>query len=480
MTRLVVSMIAAAMFMVSGCRFIEPEPVSQLPMTIPDAFSGRTGEVQPTPGKEAPIREWWRALDSEELNGLMARGLAGNYDLKVRKARVEQARASLEKEKAAVKPGLDFSLGGQKRHTRTKTSPGQGALSNWGHSWDGSLTGSYTVDAWGQASAAIRAKALDLEAAGQDLNDAALELTSDIAKTWVEIISVRERKTVLENQIKVNETHFELQKLRFLNGRASALDVSQQREALAQALSLVPLLEKEEKQFINTLAFLMGEVRGQGLGISTQALPRVVFPADLGIPADLLENRADIRAARMRLLASQSEVDEAKADMLPSFTLSASALFSSGTLDLLFQNWVAALGASIAGPVFDGGLRKAEVERTRAIVDEQLNLYARAVASAIREVEDSLVAIDRQREYIKLLEQELDAVGLTLKDARVQYLNGQSSYLNYLAAWSGIERLERQLVSERAVYAKERITLHRVIGWQAPVTENESQISGAN
>ena len=144
--------------------------------------------------------------------------------------------------------------------------------------------------------------------------------------------------------------------------------------------------------------------------------------------------------------------------------LTARALFSNGKLDLLFQNWVATLTATVAGPIFDGGFRKAEVNRVKSLADEQLHIYAMVVAKAIREVEDTLVTIQTQDAYIKLLEQELEAGKLTLKDAGIQYQNGQSSYLNYLIAWTGIERLERQLVSEHAVYLKERISLYKVLG----------------
>jgi len=151
---------------------------------------------------------------------------------------------------------------------------------------------------------------------------------------------------------------------------------------------------------------------------------------------------------------------------LPALNLSASAAFSSGSLDLLFQNWVVSLGAALAGPLLDSGARKAEIERTRAVVREEINTYAQTVANAIREVEDALVAIDRQKAYIELLEQELSAVKVTMQDARVQYLNGQSSYLNYLSAWATMERLERQLVSEQATYVKERIALYNVTGWR--------------
>ena len=87
------------------------------------------------------------------------------------------------------------------------------------------------------------------------------------------------------------------------------------------------------------------------------------------------------------------------------------------------------------------------------------------MARAILEVEDRLVSIEKQGDYIRLLEQEREVAQLTLKDAMVQYQNGQSSYLSYLVAWTGIESLERQLVTEQAVYIKDRIGLYRALGW---------------
>jgi len=194
-------------------------------------------------------------------------------------------------------------------------------------------------------------------------------------------------------------------------------------------------------------------------------LPEPLPLPGIGIPSDLLENRPDIQAAKMRLSSSQWEVTVARADLLPSFSLTAQALFSNGAFDLLFQNWIATLAGSIAGPIFDGGFRKAEVERVTAVAQEQVTLYARTVAKAIQEVEDSLVSIEKQKEYIRLLEEELNVARLTLKDAMVQYQNGQSSYLSYLVAWTSIQRLESQLVGERAGYIKERIGLYRALGW---------------
>ena len=459
MKKFVFWVMLAGMVFFSGCKTFEPEPIPPLPLAIPESFSIDTG------GHEA-IESWWESFGSDELNILIKDALDQNFDLKILKTKISQAKAKVAKEEASFFPDLGFSFGGQRSGIQAKKTRSSSSTFDGSHSWDGSLGGSYTVDVWGEANANTQAQVLNLEAAEQNLRVSTLELTADIAEIWIDIVAAGNKKTILNNQIRINKILLELLTLRFANGKADALDVSQQREALAEANSQIPLLEKQERLFLNNLAFLSGKTALDIIGVDTKILPEPLALPMVGIPSNLLENRPDIQAAKMRLSSSQWEVAAARADLLPSFNLSAQALFSSGELDLLFHNWVATLAASIAGPIFDGGFRKAEVERVKAVAEEQLNLYARTVALAIREVEDSLISIQKQDAFILLLEQELNVVRLTLRDAMLQYQNGQSSYLSYLIAWTKIERLERQLLGERAIYIKERIELHRALGWK--------------
>ena len=460
MSRFVFWIILVGMILFSGCKTLEPDLEAPLVLTIPENFSIESGG-------SSVNENWWESFDSDELNTLINDAVDQNFDLKTLKEKIIQEKAKLEKEEASFSPDIGFSLGGRRQGAQIKKSNSSGSSYDSSHSWDGSLSGSYTIDVWGEAEAGRQAQVSSLEAAEQNLRASTLELTADIADTWIAIIAVVNKKHILDKQIRVNQTLLKLLTLRFANGKADALDVSQQREALAEASSQVPLLEKQERLLLNNLAFLSGKAAIDTIVVNTKVLPEPLPLPRVGIPSNLLENRPDITAARMRLFSSQWEVSAAKADLLPSFNLSAQALFSSGSLDLLFNNWVGILAANITGPIFDGGYRKAEVKRVQAVAREQLNLYARTVAKAIYEVEDSLVSIVKQEAYVRSLEQELDVVRITLKDARLQYQNGQSSYLSYLIAWTKIERLERQLLGERAIYIKERIGLHRALGWQS-------------
>ncbi len=467
--RSVIIAVLAGMVFLSGCKTFEPEKEKEvsLPLTLANQFS--SGPASKGAAGAAAVQsdgEWWYFLNSEELNSIIDHALKYNFDIKTLEARLEQARANISKAEASFFPDLSFSIGGQKKGTQTKRSRSSSSSYDGSHSWDGSLTSSYSPDIWGEARAEKKAKISSHGAAEQNLKASSLELSGTIAETWVDIIAARIQSDILEKQIKANYTLLELLKLRFVNGRATALEVSQQQEAIAQAASLAPLLEKQEQLLINALVLLSGKAVPGSIVVNTEQIPAPLPLPDIGIPTDLLENRPDIQAAKMRLYAAQWEVRAARADLMPSFNLSAQALFSSGQLDLLFHNWVVSLVAGIGGPIFEGGLRRAEVERVKAVAKEQIYEYASAVAGAVLEVENSLVSIEKQDEYVRLLEQELAVARITLKDARVQYQNGQSSYLNYLVAWTAIQRLERQLVGEQATAIKERITLHKSLGRQ--------------
>ena len=114
--------------------------------------------------------------------------------------------------------------------------------------------------------------------------------------------------------------------------------------------------------------------------------------------------------------------------------------------------------------MFDAGARKAEVDRTRAVAEENLADYALTVAEAIREVEDNLINEKLQQKYITLLHDQLEASRLSMKDAQLQYVNGQSDYLSYLTALSSVQSLERQLIEEQATQIKYRVALYRALG----------------
>lgn len=450
--------IVAAALSLQSCKSFEPQKEPYPALEIPQTYSVEL-ENRPVES-ETPFSE-----KNQELTNLIDNCLKNNLDQKILKARLEKAQAVLKKQSASFFPSLAFSFGGKKQESRSQKTYSGSAVYSSSHSWDSSLSSSYAADIWGRNSSAVKADQSNYQAASFDIEESRNELAASIAQIWIDVIASRNKITILNNQLENNKTILALQKLRFLNGKADALDVSQQIEALAKTGSQKPLLEKQEKLLLNSLALLSGSADMSAVHIETSRFPETIPLPEVGFPSALLENRPDIKAARMRLLSSQYDLSFAKKDLLPSFSLSAQALFSNKKLDLLFHNWVASLAGTVAAAIFDGGFKRAEIDRVKAELEEQLSSYTMAVANAVKEVEDTLITIEKQADYIRLLEKELETTRLTLQDAKIQYLNGQSSYLAWLTAQANIESLERQLIGEKAEYLKQRIILHRVLGF---------------
>ena len=443
--------------LLSECAAFDPQEREKPPLDMPQSYElYREGE----PGSGA----WWEVFESTELNAFIAEALSQNFDIQSVYARLRQAQAVAQQVGAQKLPSLNYELEGGKSRIQTKATENTPTLIAEQETWRAGLAASYEIDLWGRAGAEQRAEIVQAEAVREDLDAAAVSVAGEVILTWLDIIAARRKMVILREQIQTNETLLELQKLRFANGIASGLDVSQQQQALAAAKSEMPLLELSERQLLSQLTLLLGRASSQGLQIQQDALPVLLDMPPTGLPADLLASRPDVRAAGLRLRSADWEVSAARANRLPSLSLSASAAFSSGNVDLLFDNWITSLTASLSGPLFDAGRRKAEVARTRAVAEERLADYAKTVARAIKEVEDYLVAEQYQQDYLVLLTEQLNAARLTLKNASLQYQNGQSDYLSYLSAWNTIQSLERQMVAEKATLIKNRVGLYRAVG----------------
>ncbi|MBN1140311.1 MAG: TolC family protein, partial [Deltaproteobacteria bacterium] len=258
-------------------------------------------------GEETPPR-WWQGLGSSELNALVAEALGSNLDLQVAWARLRQVRAQAVQSSASLYP--DLSLAGDASYKRLSddrriTETEEYLLG---------LASGYELDLWGKIRSEGEAAALAEQAAEQDLHAAAMTLAAETAGRWVEVVSLRRQRGILERQLETNRMFLELVELRFFMSKVSALDVYQQKQVVEQVASEIPLVEEEERLLLHQLALLLGRSPQDFSGIEAAAFPDPgPFPA-LGLPADLLGRRPDVRAAGLRLKGADWQVAAARAD----------------------------------------------------------------------------------------------------------------------------------------------------------------------
>jgi NodT family efflux transporter outer membrane factor (OMF) lipoprotein len=448
---------ALTLLVAAGCAPFAPQTTTPSLPDFPPSYSLYAENAS----LETP---WWKGFESPELNRLLDVALNDGFSIRQARARLDQARAAALKAGAALYPSISVEAGSS--HTRQKVENGPGGERTYTTTKNHSLglAARYELDLWDRIGSSREAERLTAQASREDVHTAFMTLSGQIAENWVEIFRVRSEQALIKAQITTNEIYLEVLELRFDKSLSSALDVLQQREILARSRTLLPPLEARERVLMNETAVLMGKSPDFDLGLSGDSLPSPLPLPSMGIPADLLANRPDVRAAGLRLRSSQWEISSARADRLPAITLTGRAEYASDQFNTLFDNWLANLAAGLTGPIFDGNRRSAEVDRTRAVARERLVAYEQTVMEAVRDVENALVNINKQQAYLEAVHRQLALAKMTLEQARQRYQNGVVTYLTVLTSLLDVQSLERTLVQGEADLLVYQIGLHRALG----------------
>lgn len=440
--------------LLSSCALFSPDDRTDLNDKLPAQFTLYSDEAPDAANR------WWETFQSAELNGFIDESLTNSPTIQQAWARLAQAEAIAVKAGAARYPTLGYDAGASAR----KDSINYDTTKNYSLG----LNASYEVDLWGRVKSVTEAAALDRDASREQLNTVAITLSSRVALNWTGIVAQRLQTAVIRKQLEANKTALELIELRFRKAQSNALDVYQQRQVVAGTEGRIPLAELREELIFNELAVLLGRDNFKTLNITDQQLPLIGPLPAIGIPAAILANRPDVRRAGLRLTSADWTVSAARAERLPTIRLTASGEYANSSASDVFDDWFGNLAASLTGPIFEGGRRKAEVERTRAVADERLADYRETVLNAIKEVEDALVSEQKQSDYITALEKRNDSAQRSYDEAVNRYRNGLIEYTTVLIQLETLQSIERDRIEAQYNLLQYRINLYRALGGSWP------------
>lgn len=424
---------------------------------VPSAYSLRGG------GTEVPDR-WWESFGDPALDRVIAAVLEDNPTLQQAWARLEQAEALARQAGSFTYPEISGEAGASRSRTTFNPGGGSGEIQQESDLFSLSVAAAYEVDLWGRIRALARAAELSAGASREDLETIAMTLASQVAETWFAIAEQRSQLSLLEEQINIGKTFLDLVELRFSLGQAAAVDVYQQRLQLSSTKSQVPLVEAQLAVLENLLSVLTGRAPGDLPATLPESLPPPPPLPVLGLPSDLLQRRPDVRAAHLRIQAADHRLGAAIADLYPALRLGGSAGFQWREIEKVFDNWVYRIAAGLAGPIYDGGRRKAEVDRQKAFLEELLQRYREVLLGALKEVNDALALEDRQRIFMADLDAQLALSKKTLERSRFRYGSGLSDYLPVITVLQALQELQRKEVNARRQNLSYRIQLHRALG----------------
>ncbi|MCH2141747.1 MAG: TolC family protein [Phycisphaerales bacterium] len=442
-----------------GCNPVQIPKRTMPAITPPESYAS-TGGVQ------RPPTEWWTAFGDEMLDRHVDLALESNLDLRQAWSRLAQAAATARIAGAPILPEINLT-------STAARSRGDAGGITYTSSWVVGFGLGWEVDLWRRIANRAEAAVLAAAASRQDVEHTALMLSGTVTDTWFTIREQAELIEVIEAQIELSDKLLQIVEYRYTNGLANALQVYQQRQQLEGVEAQMPGVRSAFETSLNALAVLQGAPPEDSAQFLVSASLPVLPPLpSIGSPADLVEARPDLRAARDRLAGADREVAAAVADMLPTISLSIGYDFNSNSFADPFTSGVSSIGGSLLQPLFDNDRRGAEVARRRAIVQERLDAFSQAFLTALREVEDALV---RERNQIDLLEEIAQQLVLSerqLEAARTSYGDGVAEYLDVISAVQTQQSLQRQQVSAHKQLLVYRASLYRSLGgsWMSDLT----------
>jgi len=416
---------------------------------------------------------WWQVYLDPVLQSLIREALAGNLDVRIAAARVDQARAVLGSSRLQQLPQVAVTAGATRQRTSKYELPaGIPPITNL-FSAEASL--SYEIDFWGKyrrASEAARAQLLQSGYARQDVMAA---LVSGVATAYFTLQSLDEQLAITRRTVDTRRKFVDLTQGQHDRGTVSELDVATAQAQLAIAKANLPELKLLIGQTEDQLSVLLGHnpeaiLRNDGTG-APPAIDRPPPPVPAaGLPSSLLERRPDVREAEQNLVAANAQVGVAKANLFPSITLTASGGGVSNALSSLFsgpaRTW--SVGANAMQPLLNSQRNLYELDFADAQKRQALLQYQKSVQTAFQEVSDALLARQQDAEVQAAQEEQVDAQRRANTIALARYRVGYASYFNVIDADRELFTAELSLSAARLNTLLSVVQLYRALGggWQ--------------
>lgn len=428
-----------------------------------------------------PDSNWWTGFNSAELNRLIAEAQANNTDLRVAVARIRQSEAQAKISGADLYPTLGADAGAsrtrQGRQSLSSSSATTTSRSGSDHvirnSFSGELTAGYQIDLFGGNAATADAALTRLDATRYNRETVAITLYADIASTYFQLLSLRDRIRLANETLGLAQGILDLLQTQRTNGIITDYEVSTQRANVASQRATVASLQQSERTTLDALAVLLGRPP-QGFVVQGDTLASLNLPpVTAGLPSELLLRRPDIRRAEADLRAANFDIGAARAARFPSLNLTGSIGTQSGSTATLFDpgTMIYSIAAGLTAPIFQGGRLEGGEELSRAQKDEMVETYRAAILSAFRDTEDALGAtVNTGRQY-GFASEAFSEANDAYRIVEARYRAGTVGFLDLLDAQRSVFSANDTMVQAGLGRLNANVSLYKALGggWDGSV-----------
>ena len=463
------SLCSVAALLLSGC-LVGPGYVRPPVATETRWLESSDPAIRTEPPETA---RWWEIFSDPILVRLVEMAYAENLTLRAAGLRVIEAQA-----RRGIAIGTLFpqqqDASGFYTHTVESQNTVQGQLGapTAFDTYQAGFDAAWELDLWGKFRRGVEASDADLLAAVANYDDVLVSLVSEVAATYLSIRTLDERLAVARDNVRVQEDSLGIARVRYEAGGTSELDVQQAATLLNETEATIPDLERTRSEAIHSLCVLLGmppQELTQVLG-GPGVLPEVPVSVAVGVPADLLRRRPDVRSAEFAAEAQSARIGVATAQLLPAFQLTGTVGLSAEQAAQFFEgrSFEAVAGPSFNWPILNYGRLSNNVRLQDATFQELATTYENIVLLAQQEVEDALVGYLRGTERVQRLSEAVAAAHRAVDLSIIQYREGATDYTAVLNSQQSKLRVDDELVNERGVVALSVVALYKALGggWQ--------------
>ena len=477
----------------SGCLSVGPDYVA--PSTpLPDSWAGNLPPGVRIAESPAAMAAWWEKLNDPGLVRIMSLVAEKNPDLLVARARVREARARRGLAGAELFPTVNAA--GSAQGSATTIVPESDSTNSSGDLstvilqeslnedppayrqatlYEAGLDAAWELDVFGGGRRSVEAAEADLEAGRAAYRDTLVSLLAETALAYVELRAYEQRLTIARENLASQEETMTMVGWRLEAGLAGSLDWEQARQNAATTRASIPHLEQGYSQSLYRIATLTGTLPQQ----LESALPEVTEPGKIpvppvdfaiGIPADVLRRRPDIRGAERNLAAATARIGVAEADLYPKLSLPGSLSYSRTIPGS--EGWTASAGIGIQWNVFDAGAIRRNIDIRNALAEQALHEYESTVSAALEEVQNALRAYEAEQVRRSALLEATDGARTAAQLTEQSYSAGITDFQDVLTAQQSLRNIEDQLIQNEGAIVTGYVQLYKALGgeWDSQPT----------
>jgi NodT family efflux transporter outer membrane factor (OMF) lipoprotein len=427
-------------------------------------------------GKPADDGPWWDVFQDPVLNSLIQTAYRQNLDLKTAATRVFEAQAQRNISAGNLFPQTQNALGGylqgQFGQNLNFFGAPQASLPLNLNVWATGFNASWELDFWGQLRRAVESSNAELSASVEGYRDALVTLLADVATNYVQIRTYQQRIAYARRNVEIQSGSLRLAEARLRDGKATALDVKQARSSLAQTESSIPPLVIGLRQANHRLCVLLG-LPPQDLLLHVPEAPIPAAPPEVavGIPADLLHRRPDVRRALREAAAQSAQIGVAEADFYPQLGVTGFLGYTAADLRRLFaeNGFTDLILPNFQWKILNYGRIRNNVRTQQARFHEKVFQYQQAVLTAGREVEDALAAFLQYQLQARSLQQSVKEAADAVELVQAQYKGGLIDFNRVFTTQSQLVAQQDQLATAQGNIVLSLISVYRALGggWQS-------------